>query len=94
MNAQTKLSAKGQVVIPKEVRDRLQWVEGASLEVVETANGVLLRPSGGARERISIEEFRRRHPPRPGPRLSLEEMNEAVLREAARRYTTKTPTSE
>lgn len=93
MNAQTKLSAKGQVVIPKEVRDRLQWKEGASLEVVETSNGVLLRASGAPRERITIEEFRRRHPPQPGPRLSLEEMNEAVLREAARRYATKTRTS-
>jgi AbrB family looped-hinge helix DNA binding protein len=86
MNAQTKMSAKGQVVIPKAVRDRLQWREGASLEVVETASGVLLRPSGVARERITIEEFRRRHPPQPGPRLTLRQMNEAVAREAARRH--------
>lgn len=85
MNAETKMSAKGQVVIPKAIRERLKWREGASLEVVETGSGVLLRPSGKARERITIEEFRRRHPPRPGPRLTLEQMDEAVAREAARR---------
>jgi AbrB family looped-hinge helix DNA binding protein len=79
------MSAKGQVVIPKAIRERLKWSEGASLEVVETGSGVLLRASGKARERISIEEFRRRHPPRPGPRLTLEQMDEAVAREAARR---------
>lgn len=94
MNAQTKLSAKGQVVIPKAVRDRLRWKEGASLDVVETGSGVLLRPSGAPRERITIEEFRNRHPPQPGPRLTLEQMDEAVLREAARRHAEKRRRSE
>jgi AbrB family looped-hinge helix DNA binding protein len=89
MNSHTKLSAKGQVVIPKAVRERLQWKEGASLEVVETGNAVLLRPNVSTRERISIEEFRRRHPARSGPRLSLEDMDAAVLREAARRHAEK-----
>lgn len=90
MNAQTKLSAKGQVVIPKAIRDRLNWQEGAALDVVETASGLLLRPSARKRERITVEEFRRRHPPQPGPRHTIEEMNEAVLAEAARRYRAKT----
>ena len=44
MGAQTKLSAKGQVVIPKDVRDRLGLAEGAKLDIVETAAGLLLRP--------------------------------------------------
>jgi AbrB family looped-hinge helix DNA binding protein len=86
MGAQTKLSAKGQVVIPKPIRDRLRWQEGASLEVVETANGVLLRPAAGTRERITVEEFRRRHSPPPGPSLSLEEIDACIAREAARRF--------
>jgi len=89
MNAQTKLSAKGQVVIPKAVRDRLCWEEGAALEVVERADGVLLRAAGPARERISIEEFRRRVPPYEGPPISLEDMDKAILAEAARRYRAK-----
>jgi AbrB family looped-hinge helix DNA binding protein len=43
MNARTKLSAKGQVVIPKELRDRLAWEPGTALDVVETADGLVLR---------------------------------------------------
>ncbi len=89
MNAQTKLSSKGQVVIPRAIREKLAWNEGAALDVIETAGGVLLKRSDARRERITIEEFRRRHPPRPGPRYSIEEMDEAVLAEAARRYDAK-----
>ncbi len=44
MNAQTKLSAKGQVVIPKDVRDRLRWAEGMKLAVVESSGSVTLIP--------------------------------------------------
>jgi AbrB family looped-hinge helix DNA binding protein len=86
MNAQTKLSAKGQVVIPKAVRDRLQWANGEELELVEAAGGVLLRRRPAPRERITIEEFHRRVPPHKGPPVSLEDMKKAVLDEAGHRY--------
>lgn len=91
MNAQTKLSAKGQVVIPKAVRDRLRWEEGVQLEVVERGDGVLLRHARPPRERITMEEFRRRIPPYKGPPLSLKDMDKAILEEAARRYRAKYP---
>jgi AbrB family looped-hinge helix DNA binding protein len=45
MNAITKMSAKGQVVIPKDVRDRLHWLEGTQLKVVESGNAVTLSPA-------------------------------------------------
>jgi len=40
----TKLSSKGQIVIPKEVRKALKWKPGLRLEVIDTGNGVVLRP--------------------------------------------------
>lgn len=43
MNANVKFSAKGQVVIPKDVRDRYRFVNGAVVEIVETPEGVLLK---------------------------------------------------
>jgi AbrB family looped-hinge helix DNA binding protein len=39
----TKVSDKGQVVIPKEVRDRLQLVPGTKLIVVATEDAVVLQ---------------------------------------------------
>lgn len=88
MNAQTKLSAKGQVVIPKAVRDRLHWVEGADLEVIETAGGVLLRPKP-TRRRITIEELRARLPKYEGPPVSLEEIQAGIDEAMAERWAAK-----
>ena len=39
----TKVSDKGQVVIPKEVRDKLQFTPGTKLIVVATDDAVILQ---------------------------------------------------
>ena len=49
-----------------------------ALEVVEREDGVLLRSPPPRRERITIEEFRKRVPPYRGPRVSLEDMERAI----------------
>lgn len=41
--ATTRLSSKGQVVLPKSVRVAHQWDSGTELAVEDTARGVLLR---------------------------------------------------
>jgi AbrB family looped-hinge helix DNA binding protein len=38
-----KLSSKGQIVIPKEIRDELHWEAGIQLSLVATGAGVSLR---------------------------------------------------
>jgi len=40
----TKLSSKGQVIIPKHMRDLLHWKAGLELQVIELAEGILLKP--------------------------------------------------
>ncbi len=37
------LSSKGQLVIPKEIRDELHWEAGTELELISTPAGVTLR---------------------------------------------------
>lgn len=37
------LSSKGQVVIPKEIRDELHWEAGTELTLVSSAHGVTLK---------------------------------------------------
>jgi AbrB family looped-hinge helix DNA binding protein len=55
MNMQTRVSAKGQVVIPKDVRDRYRFANGQVVDVIETAEGVLLKtPVDG--KAASVEE--------------------------------------
>jgi AbrB family looped-hinge helix DNA binding protein len=39
----TKLSSKGQIVIPKEIRDELYWEAGTELSLVATGSGVSLK---------------------------------------------------
>jgi len=41
--SQLSLSTKGQVVIPKKVRDALNWKAGTDLILVMTSNGVILQ---------------------------------------------------
>jgi AbrB family looped-hinge helix DNA binding protein len=39
----TRLSSKGQIVLPKSVRERHGWKEGTELVVESAADGVVLR---------------------------------------------------
>jgi len=40
----TRLSSKGQLVLPKAIRDADNWTEGTEFIVERVAHGVLLRP--------------------------------------------------
>lgn len=87
MSATTKLSAKGQVVIPADVRRALGLSAGQTLQVTRTGGGVLLTPmlpkSGRTTEQIlgELDKIYTHH----GPPASIEEMDEAVERMFAAR---------
>jgi AbrB family looped-hinge helix DNA binding protein len=87
MTAHTKLSAKGQVVIPKDVRDRLGLAEGTVFDVIERGDEVVLKPRGAsppgraaADALREIQKFYRYD----GPPLSIEEMRDAARHQAIR----------
>ena len=42
----TRLSTKGQIILPKNIRTSRAWVPGTEFTVEETGDGILLRPSG------------------------------------------------
>ena len=80
----TTISTKGQVILPKAIRDRRRWPPGTKLAVEETPEGVLLKPSPIFHETTIDEVYGSLW--RPGRRaVALEEMDAAVAREAKRR---------
>ena len=81
----TTVSTKGQVILPKAIRDQLHWNAGTRLLVEHTAEGVLLKPITTAFA-----------PTRPedvfgclaynGEPKSLEQMDAGIAAEAACRH--------
>lgn len=88
MNMHTKMSEKGQVVVPKAVRDRLGWLPGTDLEVIETEGGVTLRPRS-TRTKLTVEQavarFRKLYT-HVGPPVSLDEMRASIQEKVFRRF--------
>ncbi|MFA5123259.1 AbrB/MazE/SpoVT family DNA-binding domain-containing protein [Zavarzinia sp.] len=79
----TVLSTKGQLILPKAIRDRRQWAAGTRLVVEETPDGVLLRPAPHFPETAADDVFASL--PVTGRARTIEEMDAAVLAEAKRR---------
>lgn len=89
MTEHTKISSEGEAIIPKEVCERLNWRPGMEIEMAASGSGLLVRPKAEPRERISIEEFRRRMPKHEGPPASLEDMEQAIEAERRERWLRK-----
>jgi AbrB family looped-hinge helix DNA binding protein len=72
----TKLSSKGKVTIPKEIRSRHHWESGQELQAIDTDDGIQLRPASPfpettLREVSSCLAY-------SGKPKSLEEMEQAI----------------
>ncbi len=79
----TRLSSKGQIVLPRSIRASKAWRVGQSLAVVSTEEGVLLKPLSPFPASLLEEvagSLRHR-----GKARTVQEMNAAVAREAKRR---------
>lgn len=77
----TRLSSKGQVIIPKALRDAYQWESGLEFVVIDTGQGVLLkpyRPFGPTTLHDVAGSLAY-----DGPARTVEEMDEAIRRAVA-----------
>jgi AbrB family looped-hinge helix DNA binding protein len=90
MNARVKLSSKGQIVLPKAIRDAHGWGEGTELELVDDDEGVRIRPSSlrPSRRAYEIDEVAGMIK-YDGPPVSIEDMDRAIVEEARRRWNEK-----
>jgi len=80
----TRLSSKGQVIIPKAVRERHGWQPGTELEVEDRGDVVVLRPARlfpltTYDEVYGCLKY-------DGPPVTIEEMHEAIDIEARRMW--------
>jgi len=75
----TIISTKGQVVLPKEIRERRHWPPGTELVVEERPEGVLLK-SAAKKKGLTVADFagivKYKGPPR-----SVGDMNAAIEEE-------------
>ena len=78
----TTLSTKGQVILPKAMREHLGWGIGAKLVVEEADGTVTLRRAPLFKPTNEQDVYGMLKSDRPP--VTLEEMDEAVAREAVR----------
>ena len=83
----TKLSSKGQIIVPKSVREAHHWQSGQEFIVVDIEKGVLLKPKP-VFEPTSIEDIVNRPPYRGKPK-TIEQMNAAINREIKSKWLKK-----
>jgi AbrB family looped-hinge helix DNA binding protein len=80
----TRLSSKGQVILPKSVRESHHWVPGTEFVIEDTPDGVLLRPAKSFQptrleEVIGCTSYK-------GPAKTLQDMEEAIAKGVKARH--------
>ncbi len=71
-----KLSSKGQVITPKHIRSAYHWEAGQELILIDTGNGILLKPKAPFSESTLSEVAGCLH--YEGTAKTVDEMNQAI----------------
>ena len=79
----TVMSTKGQVILPKAIREQRRWPAGTRLSVEDTEAGVVLKPAPLFATTTVASLFGSLE--HGGPAKSIAEMDAAVAAEAKRR---------
>jgi len=74
MSIAVPISSKGQIVIPKDVREALNLKPGEKLMLSHIGRRIVLDAPEPPRPTISYDEFRRRVPKYSGPPVAIEDM--------------------
>lgn len=82
---ETTVSTKGQVVIPKLLRERYQLEPGTRLRVEDRGDSIVLRPLD-ARRKYTVDDLLALPRYYEGPPISLEEMDERLEDELRRSW--------
>jgi AbrB family looped-hinge helix DNA binding protein len=85
----TRLSTKGQMILPKVIRDRHGWSAGTVLEIEDGPDGVILKPvkSAPAFAPTRLADVAGMLAPYySGPPKTIEEMNAGIEEEVLRRH--------
>jgi len=81
----TIVSTKGQVILPKAIRDKRRWKPGTRLVIKETADGILLKAVPLFAPTRPEDVFGMLH--RPGEQArTIEDMNDAIADEVLARH--------
>ena len=80
MNIPATISSKGQVVIPKDIRDALHLRNGDRVLFRRVGRRVIIEAARDEDRTISYAEFKRRFARYEGPAVSLADMDQAVTR--------------
>jgi AbrB family looped-hinge helix DNA binding protein len=80
----TKLSTKGQLILPKNIRESRAWEPGTEFSVEETADGILLRPMHQFSE-VSLDQVTGCLG-YMGKRKTIAQMKQGIRGEVARRH--------
>ena len=80
----TRLSSKGQIIIPKSLRDSHHWRPGTEFIIEDTATGIILRPRGlfpatKLEDGIGCTGYN-------GPPKTVEEMEEGMLADLRKKW--------
>jgi AbrB family looped-hinge helix DNA binding protein len=86
MNVRARISSKGQLVLPKAVRDAFGLVAGSEVDIETKGGGIVLTPlPKKARKKYTFEEvagFLKYD----GPPVTLEDMERGIEEEARRMW--------
>jgi AbrB family looped-hinge helix DNA binding protein len=80
----TRLSSKGQIIVPKKIRTAHAWGPGTTFHVEEAGGGILLRPAARFNESDLEEVAGCLRSKRKA--ATLAEMRTAIEREVSRRH--------